>query len=49
MVKQYPLRVDETVMRKAKARAALEGISLKSAIEALLRIYGEGKRNVKKG
>jgi len=47
-LKTYPMRVEEQIWRQAKARAALEGITLKEAIERLLRGWIEGKMEVKK-
>lgn len=43
MMKQYPLRIDDTIYRKAKSKAALEGISMKDLITELLQMWGDGR------
>jgi predicted HicB family RNase H-like nuclease len=43
MLKQYPMRVDEEIWRRAKSQAALEGITLREAIERLLQAWVDGK------
>ncbi len=43
MIKQYPLRIDDTIYRKARSKAVLEGISMKELITTLLEMWGEGK------
>ena len=48
MIKQYPMRVDEQLWRQAKARAALEGITLRETIEKLLEAWISGKLKIDK-
>lgn len=47
-LKTYPMRVEEQIWRQAKSKAALEGITLREAIEKLLSAWIEGKFNLKK-
>ncbi len=42
-LKTYPMRVEEQIWRQAKAKAALEGITLREAIERLLKGWVDGK------
>ena len=43
MIKQYPLRIDDTIYRKARSKAVLEGISMKDLITELLQMWGDGR------
>lgn len=43
MISQYPLRIKETIWRKAKAKAALDKITLRKVIEELLEGWIDGK------
>ncbi len=47
-LKQYPMRVEEDVWKKAKAKAALEGITLREALENLLKGWIDGKLKIGK-
>ena len=47
-LKQYPMRVEEEIWRRAKAKAALEGITLREAIEGLLKGWIDGKLEIEK-
>ena len=47
-IKQYPLRVEEKIWRQAKAKAALEGITLKETFERLLKGWIDGELNIDK-
>jgi len=40
---QYGLRLDKVIWRKAKAKAALEGITMKEALERMLTAWTEGR------
>jgi predicted HicB family RNase H-like nuclease len=42
-LKTYPMRVEEQIWRQAKAKAALEGITLREAIERLLKEWIDEK------
>lgn len=46
--KTYPMRVEEEIWRKAKAKAALEGITMKEAIERFLRGWIDGRLKIEK-
>jgi predicted DNA binding CopG/RHH family protein len=48
VLKQYPMRVEEEVWRRVKAKAALEGMTIKEAIERLLRGWVDGKLKIEK-
>jgi predicted HicB family RNase H-like nuclease len=48
MIKQYPMRVEELIWRKAKSKAALEDISLREVVERLLIAWINGKINIDK-
>ena len=43
MIKQYPMRVEEQIWRQAKARAALDGVTMREAIERLLIAWAKGE------
>ncbi len=47
-LKQYPMRVEEEIWKRAKAKAALEGITMKEAIERLLQGWTDGKLKIEK-
>jgi len=47
--KQYPLRIDPDIYRKAKARAVMENFSMKELFTRLLSLYGSGEINIKGG
>jgi hypothetical protein len=47
-VKQYPLRIEADLWKKAKAKAALEGITLKEAFERFLKGWIDGKLKIEK-
>jgi hypothetical protein len=44
----YPMRVDERIWRQAKSKAALEGITLREAIERLLEGWIDEKIKIEK-
>ncbi len=41
--KTYPMRVEEDIWKRVKSKAALEGITLREAIERLLKGWIDGK------
>ena len=45
-LRQYPMRIEELLWRKAKSKAALEGMTLREALETLLRLWIDGKVDV---
>ena len=45
-LKTYPMRVEEQIWRQAKAKAALEGITLRESIERLLKGWIDGKLKI---
>jgi len=47
-LKTYPMRVEEQIWRQAKAKAALQGITLKETIERLLKRWIDGEINIDK-
>ena len=47
-LKTYPMRVEEQIWRQAKSKAALEGITLREAIERLLIGWIDEKLNIDK-
>lgn len=47
-LKTYPMRVEEQIWRQAKAKAALEGITMREAIERLLRGWIDEKIEIEK-
>ena len=47
-LKSYPLRVEEEIWRRTKAKAALEGITLREAIERLLKGWIDEQLKVEK-
>ncbi len=47
-IKQYPMRVEEEIWRRAKAKAALEGITMREAVERLLKGWIDGKLEIEK-
>ena len=46
--KTYPMRVDEEIWKRVKAKAALEGITLREAIERLLKGWIDEKIKIEK-
>jgi hypothetical protein len=46
MIKQYPLRIDDNIWRKAKSKAALVDVTLRLAVEQLLEGWVEGKYSI---
>ena len=48
VLKQYPMRVEEELWKRAKAKAALEGITLREALESLLKGWINGKLKIEK-
>lgn len=46
--KNYLMRVDEMLWRRAKSKAALEGITMREAIERLFLAWLEGRVDIKK-
>ena len=47
-LKIYPMRVDEEIWRRVKAKAALEGITLREAVEKLLEDWINGTLKIDK-
>ena len=46
--KRTAVRIDENIWKQAKAKAALEGITLQGALEGLLQGWINGKLNIDK-
>lgn len=46
--KQYLMRVDELLWRRTKSKAALEGITMREAIERLFLAWLDGRVDIKK-
>lgn len=44
----YPTRIEENIWRQAKAKAALEGVTMREVIEQILKAWAEGKIKLEK-